>query len=139
MTLARTSAKSEIKVARCCKQKTPLDSTSGARKSCSGLTLGELVAFARARLAVLLALLHARIARQQAVALERGAQVGVRHEQGAGDAVPHGAGLAGGSTAGHIHPRIKLTGRLGDGERLGDNATENLRGEVILQCAAVND
>src|SRR5262245_49518887 len=138
MNSARTSVMSEIKVGWCCKQKTPPDSTSGARKSYFGLTLGELVAFTRARLAVLLALLHAGIASKQAIALERGAEIGVCHQQSAGDAVTHGASLARGSATGDIHACVKLVDRLGDGERLGDHATQNLRGEVILQRAAVD-
>src|SRR5262245_4537832 len=124
MNSARTSVKSEIKVVRCCKQKTPPDSTSGARKSCFGLTLGELIAFARARLAVLLALFHARIAGKQAVALECGAEIGIGHQQGPGNAVPHGASLAGGSATGDIHARVKLVGRLRDTKRLGDHAAQ---------------
>ncbi len=58
------------------------------------LTFRVLEAFARARLAVLLALLHARIAREQALGFQRRPQRRVKFDQRAGDAVPHGAGLA---------------------------------------------
>src|SRR2546426_786885 len=61
--------------------------------------LAVLEPFARARLAVFLALFHARIARQQPFGLQRRPQVGVHRQQCPRDTVPHGAGLTGRATA----------------------------------------
>src|SRR2546422_9545982 len=63
------------------KTKTPRAIASGACKSGLVLAFAVLETFASARLAVLLALAHARIARQQAVGLERRTQFGVGGEQ----------------------------------------------------------
>src|SRR5918998_4738381 len=57
------------------------------------LALGELRALAGLLEACLLALLHARVAREEAAPLELGAEVRVRLDQRAGDAVAQGAGL----------------------------------------------
>ena len=59
-----------------------------------GLALGELRRFAGLVEAGLLALDLARVAREEALALERDAQLGIGLDERAGDAVPDGAGLA---------------------------------------------
>src|SRR5207244_1768845 len=65
------------------------------RAMCVALTLAELEALPRSRPSVLLALLHARVTRQQALAAELGAQRVVVLEQRARDRHPQGARLAG--------------------------------------------
>src|SRR5690242_16706133 len=60
----------------------------------ASLTLAELEAAASALLAVLLAFLHARIARQEAILTEPGAQLGVKPRDGARKAHADGASLA---------------------------------------------
>src|SRR5579883_3606918 len=67
-------------------------------RSC--LTFGELEAAARLGLAVLLALDHTRVAGQEAAAFEHRAQVRLVPHQRLGQAVAHGAGLAGKPAAG---------------------------------------
>src|SRR5579883_2630664 len=66
---------------------------------CSRLAFGELEAAARLRPAILLALDRARVAGEEAARLQRGAQRRLVIDQGAGNAVTHGAGLAGKATA----------------------------------------
>src|SRR4029077_15116166 len=63
--------------------------------SSSRLALTELEAFPRSRQSVLLALLGARIARQEAMRLEGLAQLGVRRAERPGNAEAQRAGLAG--------------------------------------------
>src|SRR6185503_16172762 len=60
----------------------------------AGLTLRELRPLARLLQACLLALLDARVARQQLAALELGAQCGIRFDQGLRDPVAQRIGLA---------------------------------------------
>src|SRR5436305_5959613 len=77
--------------------------------------LGELRPLARLLQAGLLALLHSRVAREEAAALELAAQVGVGLEQGTRDAVPQGPGLSRDAATVHschdVHPRL-VTHRL---------------------------
>ena len=74
----------------------------------SGLTLGELELGARALLTVLLALLHARVAREEATFTERLVNRLVRLLEAARDAEANRAGLAGGATAVHLDDHIPL-------------------------------
>src|SRR5437764_4847407 len=64
-------------------------------RSPSDLALRELWRLARLVQSGLLALDLARVARQEALALERHAELRVRLDECAGDAVANGAGLAG--------------------------------------------
>src|SRR3972149_6290304 len=59
------------------------------------LALGELEGAPRLGPAVLLAFHHARVAGEEGAALERAAQIGFEIGQRLGDAMTHGAGLAG--------------------------------------------
>src|SRR5262249_19819886 len=63
--------------------------------------LAVLEPLASAGLAVLLALLLAVVAGEEAGALEGGAALGVGEDQGAGDPVTHGLGLGAVTAAGH--------------------------------------
>src|SRR5262245_4005171 len=65
------------------------------------LPLAELEALARARLSVLLALLHARIAREETLAPEQRLQALVLPHERPRDPEADGAGLAGEPTAGY--------------------------------------
>src|SRR6266568_2366888 len=78
-------------------KKTPPAIASGACKFRLELTFAVLESFASARLAVFLALAHARIASEKSVRLERRTQIGVGNKERARDAVPDRAGLAGGA------------------------------------------
>src|SRR5215475_11773761 len=63
------------------------------RAKALALALAELRALARLLQAGLLALLHARVAREEPAALELAAEVGIGLQQRAADAVAKGAGL----------------------------------------------
>src|SRR5258708_17882105 len=84
------------------------------------LPLAVLEAFARARLAVLLALSHAGIARKQALRLERRAKVGIHRKQRAGQAVADGAGLAGWPAPRDADASVVFVRRASDNQRLGE-------------------
>ncbi len=73
--------------------------------------LAELRRAAGGLEAVLLALLHARVAGEEAGGLQRGAEFRVHLQQGAGDAVAQGAGLAGHAAAVDAGLHIEVTGR----------------------------
>src|SRR6185503_15368281 len=86
----------------------------------------------------LLALLGARIARQEATALEVRAQLGVDLDQGAGDSVPQCIRLRGNAAAvdlGHDVHRLLVAGGL---ERLACAVLERRAREVGLERAAVD-
>src|SRR4051794_13036847 len=70
------------------------------------LPLAELRPLAGLLEAGLLALLHARIAREEAAAVEAGAEVGVRLEQRGGDAVAQPGGLGGHAAAVHARDDV---------------------------------
>src|SRR6185503_9804490 len=84
-----------------------------------GLALGELRRLARLVQAGLLTLDHACVARQEALALENGAKVGIGLHESPGDAVAQRAGLAG--RAATVQPRaeVELALHPGDAERSG--------------------
>ena len=73
----------------------PCDHLSATRASrCDArIALGVLEALAGAGLTVLLALLLARVAREEAGVLEAAAALGIDRDERAGDAVAHGLGL----------------------------------------------
>src|SRR3954451_6429695 len=86
----------------------------------SGLALRELEAGPGALLSVLLALLHARIAREETGLLETLAELGIVDLQRARDAVADGAGLSRGTAAVDRDDDVELVRRLGERERLLD-------------------
>src|ERR1043166_7980058 len=77
--------------------------TSGALEIPFRLTLAVLEALAGPGLPVFLTLFHTRIAREKAVRLESWTKIGVRFNQGAGDAVTHGTSLTGRAATFHIY------------------------------------
>src|SRR5919201_3704525 len=114
-----------------------------SRRACGPMTLrsalAELRALARLLQAGLLALLDARVAREEAAPLELAAEVGIGLEQRAADAVAQGAGLGGDPAAVHarddVHARL-VADRL---ERLADVALQGRAREERLEAAAVDD
>ena len=86
----------------------------------------------------LLALLHARVAREEAAPLELGAKVGIGLDQRPRDAVPERAGLGGDAAAVHagddVHPAL-VADLL---QRLADVALEGEAREVLLERAPVD-
>src|SRR5436189_1530267 len=81
------------------------------------LTLAELEALARSGHAVLLALLRARVAREEPFVLQTLAQLEVVLDQRARNAQTHGARLSGHAAAGHRRQNVELVGGLGEDER----------------------
>src|ERR1700720_4188041 len=67
--------------------------------------------------AVLLALLHPRVAGQQACLLQSGPEVRVVLDEGTCDAVRDGAGLAAGAAADHLDADVELALGAGDAQR----------------------
>src|SRR4051794_1658565 len=102
------------------------------------LALGELRPLAGLLEAGLLALLDARVARQEAAALELAAQVRIGVEQRAADAVAQRARLRGDAAAlhaGHDVHAVRVADRL---ERLADVALEGRAREEDVERAAVD-
>src|ERR1700722_7205708 len=85
----------------------------------------------------LLALLDARITRQEAAALELGTQVRVGLQQRARNAVAQRSGLSGDTAAvdprDHIHPRLVADGL----ERVADHPAQRLTREIDVELLAV--
>src|SRR4051794_24410875 len=102
------------------------------------LALAELRTLARLLEAGLLALLHARVAREEAAALELAAQVGIGLQKGTADAVTQGTRLRGHAAAVHagddVHARL-VAHRL---ERLADVALQRRAREDLVERPAVD-
>src|SRR5262245_44042190 len=84
-----------------------------AHAGTTNLALRELEPFASARLAVFLALLHARVACEQAVGFQRRAQARLRHQQGAGDAMTDRPRLTSRTSPAYVDARVKARPGLG--------------------------
>src|SRR5579875_2143229 len=102
------------------------------------LALGELRALPGLLEAGLLALLHARVAREEPAALELAAEVRVGLQQRARDPVTEGAGLRGDATAVHpgddVHPLLVADGL----ERLADDPLQRGTREELIERLAVD-
>ena len=103
------------------------------------LSLGELGCATCSLEAVLLALLHARIAGQIAGLLDDRLVVLVRLHEGAGDAMTDGAGLAGEAAALAVDDDVELAGGFGQVQGLTDDHLQGLIAEVLVQGALVDD
>src|SRR5579884_2145283 len=103
-----------------------------------GLALGELEARTSAALSVLLALFHARIAREEAGLLQPLAQLGVVDLQRARDAVANRARLSAWTAAVDGDQNVELVVRLGHRERLLDDHLQHFIAEVLVQRAVVD-
>src|SRR5208283_499776 len=102
------------------------------------LPLGELEALACTLLAVLLAFLHAGIARQKAVLAESGTQFRVKEADGAGKSHAHRASLpANAATLGRADD-VHLFGDAGEFKRLGGVMTPGMIGKIFIDFAAVH-
>src|SRR3569833_630175 len=102
------------------------------------LTLAELESLACALLTVLLALLDASVAGQQAFGLERLPQLRIELDQCTGNAHLHCVCLRGDSTATNSGDHIEARCEFNDQEgHLGGNA-QLLGNEVLVECLAVD-
>src|SRR3954451_20428140 len=112
--------------------------SSGTAPTRRKLTLGELRALTGLLQASLLALLRARVAREEAAALELAAQVGIGLHESARHAVAEGAGLGGHPAAvdarDHVHALL-VARRL---ERCSHRLLEGGAREEVLERAAVH-
>src|SRR5574339_1184229 len=115
------------------------DPSTRCRPSCLPLPFAELEALARPLLSVLLALLDARVARQESRLLQPLPQFDVVLDERPCDAEPEGAGLAGDAAAGDRREHVEFIGRFGDGQRLLDLGAERLGGEGLLDRLAIDD
>ena len=101
-------------------------------------TFRELETFARAGLAVFLAFLHARIAREEALGFQCAPQGRVKLQQRPGNAVANRAGLAVGTAAGDIDTRVQFFRRAGDGQRLGHCRPQGFQREIAFKLASID-
>ena len=102
------------------------------------LTLAELRRTTGGFEAVLLALLHARIAREETGLLEDGAIVGAREQERAGDAVTQSAGLTGHAAALDSGIDVNFSHGVGGDQGLTNDELQGLETEVIVDIAAVD-
>src|SRR5487761_2541105 len=100
--------------------------------------LAVLEALARARLTVLLAFLLARVAREEAGALDRRAALRVDRDEGARDAVTHRFGLGRVPTAFDRRPDVVLVDDLDELERLAHDHARRVALEVVVGGLAVD-
>ena len=100
--------------------------------------LGELRCATSCFETVLLALLHTRIAGQEAGLLQDGAVLGVHQQQGTADAVAQGAGLAGHAAALDGGNDVHLAQGIGGVQGLTDDHLQSLQTEVLVDAAAVD-
>ncbi len=118
--------------------KNPASRGQRGEKIPNGLTFAELEAFARTRLAVLLAFAGTGIAGQQPLRLQRRTKRGIKLNERTGKAVTDGVGLAIGSATGHIDADIKFFHGTRNGQGHGGDRTLGFEREIIFKRAAVD-
>jgi hypothetical protein len=102
------------------------------------LSLRELEALAGALLAILLAFLDARVARDQARLLQRRSQISVVFEQRARNTMTDGACLARRASASHIDQDVKLCNGLRQLQWLSNNHAQSFIGKICIECFAID-
>src|SRR5947209_4055724 len=118
--------------------KTAALKNSSSRRA-RALALRELEASTGFLLAVFLALDHARVAGEEALALQRRPEIRLVIGERLGEAVTHRAGLSREATAGNRHGEIVLAMPLRDGERLLQDHPQHGTGEIDLDRFRVDD
>jgi len=103
------------------------------------LSFAVLEAFARAGLAVLLALAHARIAGQQALGPQNRPEIGIQGEQSARDAVADSAGLTVESAAVDRDLRVIFVRHTGRCQRLSGCGAHGFYREIVFEGPAVDN
>src|SRR5437588_12054326 len=107
-------------------------------KKLKTLPLAELEALAGALLPVLLALFAARIAREQAFALQLLAQLGIELDERAGNAQLHRACLAVHAAAGYRDQHVEISGGFPGDQRLPCLAALRLSHKILIEGPAVD-
>src|SRR3954449_6400951 len=102
------------------------------------LSLGELRRLACLVQAGLLALDLAGVAREIALALQWNAQLRIRLDERAGDAVANRAGLAGEAASVHAHAQVVLALEIGGTQWRGGDRSPDGAGEVLLERPPVD-
>ena len=82
--------------------------------------------------------LHTRIAGQETGLLQDGTVVLAGQQQGAGDAVTQGAGLAGHAAAGDGGHNVHLAGVAGGVQGLTDHHLQGVQTEILIDAPAVD-
>src|SRR5262245_41138733 len=103
------------------------------------LPLGELEALARRRLPVLLAFLHARVAREEALLAQERPDLRVRLLKGARHAERDRARLAGVTSSVDGGDHVEFVERVAGHERLRGDTTERDSGKVTIEIDAVHE
>src|SRR3989338_1492885 len=119
---------------------TPASSSSFMVSVATGrlLTFRPLEALARSLLAVLLALLHPRVAGEEAAAAELGFQLGVGQGQGPRQAHPHRARLAGAAAAADADVGVVLVGGADEAKRLAGMLPPGVAHKKLVELAPVH-
>ena len=102
------------------------------------LSLAELRCATSGFEAVLLTLLHTRIAGEEASGLQGGAELLIGQQQGAGHTVTDSAGLTGDAAAGDGGNDVHLAQLLGGSQGLTDQQLQGLQTEVLVDVTAVD-
>src|SRR5688572_23026784 len=108
-------------------------------RSCGALALRELEAAASAATAVLLALLHARVARELTRRAQRAVLVGVQRLERARETQAHSVGLAGGAAAEDVDEHVVAAFELRGAQRTDGAALVLQAPEELVERLAVDD
>src|SRR6202034_356129 len=119
------------------KQKTRRRGPAGL-KSSKQSTFRELETLARTRLAVFFAFTGARIARQQTFRFQRRAEVRIKLDQRAGEAVADSIRLAVRAATGDIDAHVKFFHGTRDRQRHRGDGTLGFEREIVFKGAAVD-
>src|SRR6266849_341687 len=112
--------------------------TSPALPGAKKLALRELEALARALLSVLLAFLHARIARQKSVLAQRRTQLWIELRDRPRQSHAHGAGLAANAATMRGHNHVHLVGDIRELQRLDRVILPRMIREILFHRPAVD-
>jgi len=104
----------------------------------NALAFGELEALAGALLAVLLAFVRARIAREETELLQLSAEFRVELAQRTGNAEANGAGLTDHATANRGYEDVELVRHFGGEKGLPDGRARGFVGKVVFEVALID-
>ena len=116
----------------------PRSPSDCARDDAAELSLRELEALARARLAGLLPFLHPRIAGKQSLGLQRAAQICVHLQEGARDPEARRPGLTGRAAARGVNRDVVGVGRASPPASVAALCFAAAGREIILEALAVD-